>query len=258
MKKKIEIYVGIFVFIGLIMLAVMIIGFGRQKYSGRHYIIYSVFNFVSGIIKDAPVRYAGVDVGRVMNIVLFENKDQLTKVRIKLAIKQGAKIKKGSKAFINSLGMVGEKYIEILPGRNETSILKPGDTIYSIDPIAIEDIMLTLKKVLNGLESTLVSVNHIINAEAQDNIKASIVNIKEFSMDADKLAKKLNSIVNQINNDKSTVGKLIYSQDLYNELLGLIKGLREHGIFYKNKVKDTKKKRIKSKRNFSPRNSKWR
>lgn len=253
MKKHIELYIGLFVLIALIVLGAMIISFSGYEYMGEQYIIYAVFNFVSGVVEGAPVRYAGVDVGKVLKASLFENAEGSTQVRLTLGISEGVRIKKDSEAVINSLGIIGEKYVELFPGSKNAPILQSGEIVRGVDPVALEAVMAKASGVLTKLETALSSVNQVLTAETQSDIKATIVNFKKFGRDIDRLTKKIELIVNKINKGEGTVGRLIYAQELHDELLALIKGIKEHGIFYKAKSARKEVDKAKQKQQFGPR-----
>lgn len=251
--KRIEITIGIFVLIGLVLLGIMIVGFGDYQYVGRRYVIYAVFNYISGVVEGAPVRYAGVDVGKVLKPTIFEMPDGATKVRLGLSINEGISIKNDSEALINSLGIIGEKYVELFPGSKDAPMLKPGEELHGIDPVALETVMSKAQGVLTKLEDALSSVNNVLTGETQQDIKATIVNFKKFGRDIDRLTKKTELIINKINKGEGTVGKLIYAQELHDELLSLIKGIREHGIFYKEKEARKEVKKAEERKQFGPR-----
>ena len=69
-KTKLELKVGIFVFIGLIVLVIFILSIGGFKTWSSGYRINLNFNFVNGVKVGAPVRFAGVDVGEVKKVKL--------------------------------------------------------------------------------------------------------------------------------------------------------------------------------------------
>jgi len=233
--KKTEYAIGIFVFVGLILLGTMIIAFGNYQYRGTQYVVYAVFNYVSGVVEGAPVRYAGVGAGKVTKSEIFLTDNGATKVKLTLSIDEKIKIKKDSEAVINSLGIIGEKYVEIFPGTPESPMIQPNEAITGVDPVAIESVMSKAQQVLIKLEQALSSVNDILSPETKQDIRSTITNFKNFGADIDNVTKKAEQIVNKINTGEGTIGKLIYAQDLHDELLALIKGFKEHGIFYKAK-----------------------
>lgn len=252
--RRTEFAIGVFVFVGIVLLAIMIIGFGKYQYLGKQYVIYSVFNYVSGVVEGAPVRYAGVDVGKVTKAQVYETDEGLTKVRLSLSINEEYKIKTDSEAVINSLGIIGEKYVELFPGSAHAPALKPHEEIQGVDPVALEAVMSNAQRVLKKLEIALTSVNDVLTTETKQDIRATIVNFKNFGSDVDRLTKKISLIVNKINTGSGTIGKLIYAQELHDELLALIKGIKEHGIFYKAKDETKEVKKAEKKQSgFGPR-----
>ncbi|MBU1868969.1 MAG: MCE family protein, partial [Candidatus Omnitrophica bacterium] len=70
-KSHLELKVGAFVFIGLLILSFFILSIGGVKTWSSGYKVDFVFGFVNGIKDGAPVRYAGVDVGAVQDIKIF-------------------------------------------------------------------------------------------------------------------------------------------------------------------------------------------
>ena len=64
-KTKLELRLGIFVFIGLVIFTVFILTVGGIRTWASGYHVDFVFNFINGVRRGAPVRFSGVDVGEV-------------------------------------------------------------------------------------------------------------------------------------------------------------------------------------------------
>ncbi|MFH0877120.1 MAG: MlaD family protein, partial [Candidatus Omnitrophota bacterium] len=138
-SKSLELKVGIFVFIGIVVLAWFVLWIGDFKLMKVGYDIKVVFGFANGIKVGAPLRLAGVDQGEVKEIVLTH--DEATgdaKVTIRAWVDSGAKIPKDSRAWVNTLGLLGEKYLEIIPGKDYDNILVPGDVLRGEDPASVQ------------------------------------------------------------------------------------------------------------------------
>ncbi|MBW2109767.1 MAG: MCE family protein, partial [Deltaproteobacteria bacterium] len=70
-RLSIEAKVGVFVVVGILVLAYMSMKVGRLKYGpGQGYTLYGYFDSAEGLVKGVPVQVAGVDVGRVQDIAL--------------------------------------------------------------------------------------------------------------------------------------------------------------------------------------------
>ena len=118
-KTKIEFKVGLFVFVGLILLGVFVLSIGGFKTWTSGYKVRFSFNFVNGVKLGAPVRFAGLDVGQVKKLKLvFDQQDQKPKIEVLCWLKKDVRIPEDSSVWVNTLGLLGEKYIEIMPGKN--------------------------------------------------------------------------------------------------------------------------------------------
>jgi len=128
-KKSIEIGVGLFVLLGLAGLlflslkAANLASFGQR--SG--YVVTAPFDNIGGLKVRAPVRSAGVTVGRVTGITLDP---QTFRGVVTLEINESVKFPKDSSAKILTAGLLGDQYIGLEPGAEERN-LQAGDVIAS-------------------------------------------------------------------------------------------------------------------------------
>jgi len=126
-RKSLDIWVGLFVFIGaaaLVFLALKV-GNASSLSMSKGYIITTSFDNIGGLKPRAPVKSAGVVVGRVDNI---EFSDQSFKAVVTLEMDSGYKFPKDTSAKILTSGLLGEQYIGLEAG-GDTKNLVAGDTI---------------------------------------------------------------------------------------------------------------------------------
>lgn len=146
-----EVKVGIFILIGIIILFIMIFSIGEVYLLRPGYHIKILFNFANGIAMNAPVRVAGIEVGEVDNIrIYYDTNAERTKVELTAWIKKDVVVEEDARAVINTLGLLGEKYLEIFPGRSKR-FLKDGSVLAGIDPISTENMTMEIKKLLDSL-----------------------------------------------------------------------------------------------------------
>jgi len=125
-RAAIEIWVGIFVVIGMVCIGYLSIRLGEMDWFGDvHYPLYARFQSVSGLKPGTYVEMAGVQVGQVDAIDL-DPKNQIAVVRLK--IKKNIELTDDVIASVKTSGLIGDKYIKLSPGGSEV-VLKPGDTI---------------------------------------------------------------------------------------------------------------------------------
>ena len=144
-----EVKVGIFILIGIIILFVMVFSIGEVYFIRPGYHIKILFNFANGIAMNAPVRVAGIEVGEINHIrIYYDTKEKRTKIELSAWIKKDVHIEEDAKAVINTLGLLGEKYLEIFPGT--TGKLEEGSVIVGTDPVSTESMTADLKELLNS------------------------------------------------------------------------------------------------------------
>jgi phospholipid/cholesterol/gamma-HCH transport system substrate-binding protein len=125
-KTSIEAAVGIFILVGIICVGYLSIRFGKMEWTGDNfYPVFARFQSVSGLIAGAHVELAGVHVGTVDSITL--DPKRLVAVA-ELKIQKNLKLSDDVIAAVKTSGLIGDKYIELVPG-NSDRILKPGGLI---------------------------------------------------------------------------------------------------------------------------------
>ncbi|MGE5197307.1 MAG: hypothetical protein ACM3IL_02260, partial [Deltaproteobacteria bacterium] len=143
------------------------------------------------------------------------------KVLISGWIRNDVRIPRDSRVWINTLGLLGEKYLEIMPGKNYADLVKKGDNMAGIDPMASHEIVDVIRNMVADVDQTFV----------------------------------------RINNKEGTVGKLLFDDTLYNQMVsttkelqtsittltqgfdGLISDIRAHPwkLFFRDKEKPQKR-----------------
>ncbi len=231
-RTKLELKVGIFVFLALVLLAVFILKIGNLKSYSSGYPITFIFHNVSGVKPGSPVRFSGVNVGevvylRIMEDAVVEGESKNTKIEISTRLKRSLLLPEGSKAFVNTLGLLGEKYIEVIPPARYKAFLKPGDVIIGNDPVVMQDWVDTGKVIAKDLQEI---IGKLKNGEGT---LGKLIN-------DDGLYEELTGLISDVRQAKQgTIGKMLYDDRLYEELEGLLSDLRRNPwkLFWKAKEK---------------------
>jgi phospholipid/cholesterol/gamma-HCH transport system substrate-binding protein len=126
-KKSIEVLVGLFVLLGMAALVFLALKAANLASFGQHkgYTVSAKFDNIGGLKPRAPVRSAGVTVGRVRNITLDPKTFQGV---VQLEIDNFVKFPKDTSAKILTAGLLGDQYIGLEPGADDKE-LAGGDTI---------------------------------------------------------------------------------------------------------------------------------
>jgi phospholipid/cholesterol/gamma-HCH transport system substrate-binding protein len=126
-RKGIETLVGAFVLLGLlglVFLALQAANLGASG-GGDSYEVQARFDNIGGLKPRAPVRVAGVTVGRVKSIGVDPQTFQGV---VKLDIEKTYSFPKDTAAKILTSGLLGDQYVGLEPGGDDAN-LGPGDTI---------------------------------------------------------------------------------------------------------------------------------
>jgi phospholipid/cholesterol/gamma-HCH transport system substrate-binding protein len=139
-RKTIDVWVGLFVLLGLAALLFLALKAGNMSTLSlsKTYAITGKFDNIGGLKPQAPVKSAGVVVGRVGDIT-FDNKS--FQAMVTLEMDASHQFPKDSSLKILTAGLLGEQYIGIVPG-GDTVNLAPGDRINSTQSAAVlEDLI---------------------------------------------------------------------------------------------------------------------
>ena len=127
MDRMEEIKVGLFVIVSIIMVLAALALVGGWNIFGSPKNTYTVrTKFAGGIEPGSPVRYAGMKVGRVEDLT-FDKNDPARAV-VTITVDPQTPVRTDSTAKINSLGMLGENYVEIAAGTPQAALLPPAKT----------------------------------------------------------------------------------------------------------------------------------
>ncbi|MBI4982669.1 MAG: MCE family protein [Candidatus Omnitrophica bacterium] len=200
-KTKLELKVGIFVIIGLAILVTFVLSIGKFKTWTAGYKVGFIFNFSNGVKVGAPVRFAGMDVGEVkhIGIIMPKNPGEKAQVNVVCWVRKQVNIPQDSTIWVNTLGLLGEKYIEIMPGSDYEHCLVANQTLVGVDPLAMHEVVRTAKNIVDNLDDS----------------------------------------IERINRKEGTIGKLLFDDSVYNELDAFMKDIRKNPwkLFFKTKEK---------------------
>ncbi len=203
-RERFELKVGIFVFVGILMLGLIVVVLGaKQDLFSSQYRLYAEFEEVSGLKVGAPVRLSGVDVGTVDEIKFPDTKgEKKLKVRLQIRSEVRDRIRDDSKAEIATQGVLGDKYIGISLG-TDGAPLAPGTVMASTPPTNFAGIIETAGKTMEHIESITGKVDAMVNPGTGEEAKKGIQNT--FSSVA--------AILHEVETGTGLLHKLIYDKE---------------------------------------------
>ena len=178
-----EAKVGAFTLAGLALLvsAVLLLS-GVSLGGSKGYALYVGFRQVVGIEPQSTVRLSGVPVGAVRKVA-----NDGGGVTVTMDIDGDVKIPRGSRVTIGSAGVMGEKFINILPAGAENGYVADGDYLIGEDEQGMDTLMDGIDKTLGQVQELLNSVNDVLgNKDLQRSLVQSMVNIQDVTKRLDR------------------------------------------------------------------------
>lgn len=187
MQGKIETRVGIFVLVAIGIFVYMGFQIGAFRFDRSCYAPYTMFfKDISGLSRKAEVKIAGVKVGWVEEIKLIPD-DRLQAEAVVMVLKE-FKLYEDAHAIIRQDGLLGPKYLELVPGSPLLSTLPEGAVLGkpNIAPVDIDELLHTFKKIANNVESVSTSLRNTLGGAQGEQQLESI--FENFNNAAEKLS----------------------------------------------------------------------
>lgn len=266
---KFKARLGMFIIggIAVFVIAIFIIG-KQQNLFDPVFKITTTFLNVSGLQVGNNVRFSGITVGTVDNIIIINDSTVQVDLMIKKSVQQF--IKADSKAGIGSEGIIGDRVLIITQGSSNAAIAKDGQQILSKEPVETDDIIVSLQATSVNAEAITLELAEIMtninngqgtlgrliqDSAIAENINQIIGNFKKSSEGLDETievtkenafafmeslqktvaktevaSNQLGEIMTKINSGEGTLGKLIQDTTLATNLDVTVVNLKESSV----------------------------
>ena len=185
--SRLEGKVGLFVFVGLVLLAVLLIQFSKGTTFFRStYDLLLNTPTVGGLKPTAQVLMSCVQVGQVQGMRLTPDGKSVT---IILRIYQPYQIHKDARFVIETAGFLGDQYIAIRPTKNEAPLFQPGDEAWAEAPLDLQEVARSAAGLLVHIDSAATNINDalsearrtILSERSLTNVSATFANFHTVS-----------------------------------------------------------------------------
>jgi phospholipid/cholesterol/gamma-HCH transport system substrate-binding protein len=233
-ERNTERKVGVFVFLGIVIICVMVIYFGKVGDRFRSGIPITVeYNNVGNLVPGAHVLYSGVLVGKVDHVRLVPDRGG---VDVEINLFTDAKIRKDAHFTIKQSSLLGDQQVIVIPSSTTESPLEPGDRIKGVEPLDLNEVANQAGEAIRKLNQAIEKLSdEFIQKDSIDNLKRGLKNLADLGEKLESNSDSLNKILGSIQKGQGTVGKLITDDALFLELRQLIHNWRVHGLLYREK-----------------------
>jgi phospholipid/cholesterol/gamma-HCH transport system substrate-binding protein len=162
MSMKLETKVGAFFVASIGVLGLLIMRMEKFEIFGgssQNHLV-TEFDQVAGLSLQSAIRVAGVKVGAVTTISLDGKK-----ARVVLSLPKEFQVYRDASASLSSIGILGEKYIELDPGHPQAGLLPQDAAIPTTKGIGLDNIMESMGAIGQDIKSITAALNKSIGGE---------------------------------------------------------------------------------------------
>jgi phospholipid/cholesterol/gamma-HCH transport system substrate-binding protein len=220
-----ELRVGLFVLVGLLILAVAIFYVTGTGVWGPKYRLDTFLPEVAGLAKGAPVRLDGVEIGNVERITLVPRQngkppDKMHNIEIVMRLDRHFQndILTDSVATLVTEGLLGNRYVNIQRGYTGVP-LKDGQSVTGGQEKAMQEVVERSADVLANLKALSEQIQDIVsNVQQGKGTIGKLLTDDQAYTRLNSILGKADQIANTVQSGQGTLGKLIMKDEMGNKV----------------------------------------
>ena len=257
---RLSLIVGSFVVLSMLATAAVILLFsaGTGIFASTYRLV-THFGNIQGLLPGAPVWLAGKEVGRVSSIhfgAVGSDRPVIVELRVALSVQE--RIRADSTASVQTVGLLGDSYVEVSVGSIETPILEDGAEIYALNPANLSEVVATGTRALENIATLAENLNTVVTSfsavggenrlvEVVGSLADIVGQIQEGSgllhsliydapsergglVEILEASARINSILEKIDRGEGTLGLFVNDPTLYDDLKTLLGGAQRSVI----------------------------
>jgi phospholipid/cholesterol/gamma-HCH transport system substrate-binding protein len=217
-NQALQVRVGLLILVALAILGIAIFMMGKERRLFEKRVGFEIrFSRTIGLREGSPISLTGVTVGRVESLSFPPDpQEQYIVVRITVVGDAASRIRKDTVARIRTLGLLGDKFIELSGGSPQTEPLRPGSLIASVDPVDYEallgegkDVVTNVIEATSSLSAILKSVEEgkgllgqVVSSDAEGKWAETANNLRTASV-------SLKNILQSVEKGEGVIGQLV-------------------------------------------------
>jgi phospholipid/cholesterol/gamma-HCH transport system substrate-binding protein len=248
--------VGAFVILGLLLFAVglFLIGDRRMLFTDT-FEVYAEFRRISGLQNGANVRVAGMNAGEVETIHVPALPSAKFRVKLRLREDLHQLIRLDSLASIQNDGLVGNKFVQVESGSDESPQVPDRGTIRSREPFDLADMLQRVDETIDLVTETVTDIRGGVDeamktllemsTDAQTLVADVGKEVRAVTTSTRKVAEDIEGMVAGVRAGRGSMGKLVTDDAFYEHLKSIaaeaeqtVENLREASENAKDAIND--------------------
>ncbi|AGC41608.1 Mce family protein [Myxococcus stipitatus DSM 14675] len=213
-ERRLAIRTGLFVAMGLVVAGVVVFFIGQESRLFQQQVTYRVFlPNVQGLSDKSPVWLGGLEVGKVTGIFFSQDpQDPRLEVQLRVAARYQDRVKKDSTAQLTSMGVLGDKAVDISLGTPTAPPLEPGGEMVAITGGDLSTLLSGASKVMDNSVAISESLLKTVQSYGDPRMVA----------DVQRGLSSLRALLEQVENGDGVLHALIYDKEAGREVRGLV------------------------------------
>jgi phospholipid/cholesterol/gamma-HCH transport system substrate-binding protein len=210
----------------LIMIVAIFFAGGIKEMFSPRIELKAQFMDAKGLRRGAPVWIFGTEVGSVKNIELDPVHGAIVTISVDKSVQKF--IKRDAQANILTMGLLGDKYIELSTASSLAEPIHPEEIIKGGTQIEFSDIMVTVAVAIGKMGEFITKLdNLVVKMEKSEGTVAKFFKDPAIYDNLNQTTKKLSLLLEDIANSRGTMKMLIEDPSLYNKLLTATSSIEE-------------------------------
>lgn len=240
-ERQMQLRIGALVLVSIVLFIGFVLSIGRRStLFEEHYSLWASFSSTEGLAVGSPVRLAGVTVGNVTRITFGrEPRDRRIAINLNVERRVQDRIRDDSVASIGTIGLVGDKVLDITVGSYDRPVLQPGAQLASMDPPDYFRLLQKGDRILDNVTRISASLDEFLSGGGQTekrtlndalrSLRTTLVEIEkgeglahdliygkegaEMLGRVDRMAKTLERLAQAIETERGLLHALIYTPE---------------------------------------------
>jgi len=210
--------VGLVVSLALLILLMAVFFAGNvQEIISPKAVLKIQFKDVKGLRKGAPVWILGAEVGSVKKISLSPARGAIASISINKEALDF--LKRGSRATIMTMGLLGDKYVELSSGSPEAERIHPEEMIKGVSQIELTGVMETAAVSISKMGEFITKLDSLVTKFEPGGTVAKLFADPTVYNNLEKTSRTVSQLVTDIRDSQGTLKKLIEDPSLYDKML---------------------------------------
>lgn len=188
-NKNYEFWVGLFALLSFVVIIWMSLQINRNStLSGKTKGYFANFDTVTGLVTKIPVEVSGIIAGFVESIELKDNK-----ALVKIIMREDVIVYENAVLLIRDRGVLGDRYVVLLPGAEPSPILEDGDFIINTQSMS------DFEKLSQNLAETAAIIKELVQSDNPEGaLGHTIVNLRNVTGKIDEMVASNKETIDRI------------------------------------------------------------